>query len=396
MKKQDSTSNNQLTSSISKEFRGVYVLRMNLNGAGFGAVLLQTLNQIRYCERNNLMPVVNYDESCNSYFFDKSYGNNMWSQYFEPLIPSYDFPAIGRLCDDSNCSLNWSDLINLDDKKMLEICEHDINSIYTFPFADWRFKPPENLEKWYNEQRNKGRETFSKYIRIKPSILSKINDFRKKNLEGYNILGIHIRGTDLSYAPPVSPAEYFFDIDNWISSNQKPKLFVATDQQQYLSTFKDRYGEIVVSYDSSRSVNEIAPFNLKSISPYKKGEDVLMDMYLLSCTDFLIKGTSAVSELALYINPKLKCLDLSLNKRYAFGQDYGKGWNGGVLRETKPAWLLVNKTNLSIVSDNAKKQTAWQGLLYKYRPIYSPIMIFYQRAKNSILKRLGYRNNSEE
>ena len=389
MKQESSMVSNHGAINIPDGFGGVYILRMNLDGAGFGAMVLQTLNQIRYCERNSLLPVVDYDGSCNSYFFDKSYGDNMWSQYFEPVVPPYDFPAIMHLCNDPAHSLAESDLKNLDDDEMLEICEHHTDSIYTFPFADWRYNPPENLGEWYEEQRDKGRETFGRYIQVKPSILSRINKFWNTHLAGFSVLGVHIRGTDLSYAPPVSPAEYFPHIDSWIDSHEKSRIFVATDQAQYLSTFQDRYGEMVISYDSSRSSNEIAPFNLKDVSSYKKGEDVLLDMYLLSRTEFLIKGTSAVSELALYINPELECLDLSLDKRFAFGQDYGKGWNGGVLKETKPAWQLVKSTDLSKISNNAKAQTTWQALEYKYRPLYSPVVIFLQRVKNVTLRRVG-------
>ncbi|KYG81034.1 hypothetical protein EV198_2917 [Roseivirga ehrenbergii] len=376
-------------SGIPEEFKGVYILKMNLNGAGFGAVVLQTLNQIRYCERNSLLPVVNYDQSCEGHFFDKSYGENTWTQYFEALVPPYDFPTIMRYCNGQEYSISVAELQSLEDKEVIQMCEHHEDSIYTFTFADWRLNPPEDLNAWYNKQREKGRETFSKYIRVKPSILSRINEFWDVHLAGHQVLGVHVRGTDLMYAPPVSPAEYFEHIDQWIKSRKHPKLFVATDQTQYLSTFQSRYGDLVVAYDSSRSVDEVVPFNLEGITPYKKGEDVLFDMCLLSKTDFLIKGTSAVSELALYMNPKLECLDLSISKRFAFGQDYGKGWNGGLLKDTKPAWLLLKNTDLSSIEGSARTQTPWQEFLYKFRPLYSPPIIFFKRVKNAVLRRLG-------
>lgn len=389
MKDRNITNISNSALSLPREFQGVYVIRINLDGAGFGAMLLQTLNQIRYCERNSLLPVVDYNASCNSYFFDKKYGENMWDYYFEPLVLHYDFTTILRFCDDPKHTLKRVELQNLTDEEMLHICEHHEDSIYSFTFADWRYNPPEDLEKWYTAQRLKGQKTYSRYIHIKPSILSCINGFWDAHLANHDVLGIHIRGTDLMYAPPVSPAEYFDFVDHWIKSHNDPKLFLATDQAQYLSTFQKRYGNIVVSYDSSRSVDEVAPFNLKNIPPYKKGEDVLIDMYLLSKSDFLVKGASAVSEFPLYINPDLRCLDLSINKRFAFGQDYGEGWNGGLVKETKPAWSLIKHSDLSQVSPDSKTQTIWQAFLYKYRPLYSPAIIFYRRAKNALLKKLG-------
>ncbi len=370
-------------------YKGIYILQLNLQGAGFGAMLLQTLNQIRYCERNGLMPVVNYDESCQSHFFDRKYGENMWDQYFEPLVPPFDYSTIQKYREDSAHLLSSFDFYNLEDSEMLHICEHDERSIFSYTFADWRLSPPEDIVAWYDHQRLKGHETFSKYIQIKPSITSRINAFWKANLVGYQVLGIHIRGTDLTYAPPVSPAEYFHHIDDWVESHEQPRVFVATDQQQYLDAFKARYGDRVVSYDSNRSSNEEAIFNLKNISPYRKGEDVLFDMCLLSKADFLIKGASALSEFAMYMNPQLNCLDLSIKKRYSFGQDYGSGWNGGAVKETKPAWSLIKNTNLLHVADNARSQTALQAKLYKYRPLYSPMVLFSQRVKKAMMKVIG-------
>jgi hypothetical protein len=378
---------------LAEKFKGVYTLRINLHGAGFGAMLLQTLNQIRYCERMDLLPVVNYDESCNSHFFDSSFGNNMWAQYFEPVVPPHDYASIRSLCESPKHPLTTSSLQNLDDEQMLRISEGHEDSIYTYPFADWRINPPDDLADWYKKQRAKGHATFTKYIRVKPNILSLINQFWDKHFTACDVLGIHIRGTDLNYAPPVSPAEYFEHVDIWLASHPKGKLFIATEQSQYLSIFQARYGDRVSAYESCRSENDIVPFNFTSVSPYKKGEDVLVDMFLLSKTDFLIKGASAVGELAMYINPKLQCLDLSLCKRFAFGQDYGEGWNGASLKQTLTAWQLIKGTDMTKVAGNVKTQTGWQAILYRYRPLYSPATLFLQKLFNALARRLKRHNN---
>lgn len=378
------------------DYRSVYVLRMNLNGAGFGSMLLQTLNQIRYCERNGFLPVVNYDRYCNSYFFDKRYGNNMWAQYFEPLVPPYDFSTILHYCHDPEHPLTTSALHNLDDAEMLHICEHHEDSIYSFTFADWRDNPPADLESWYADQRVKGQKTFSSYIGVRCSIRDRADNFWNKHFTDHQVLGVHIRGTDLMYAPPVSPAEYFDFIDRWLEAQTRPKLFLATDQVQYLSTFCERYGDLVISYNCSRSSDETVPCNLKGVSPFKKGEDVLIDMLLLSKANFLIKGASNVGEFALYMNPELQCVDLSINKRFAFGQDYGKGWNGGIPEQTKPAWLLIKNTDLSTLSHQAKKQTRWQAIGYKFRPYYSLPVKFGRRIINVLRRLTVFKNRTEK
>ncbi len=374
--------------TIPENYAGIYVLHMNLHGAGFGAMVLQTLNQIRYCERNNLLPVVNYDADCHSYFYDKQRGENMWEQYFEPLVPPFDYQNLLTLCASPDSPVSIGDLQNLDDNQMLHICEHHTDSIYSFTFADWRDNPPEDLQQWYREQRTKGHQMFSRYIRVKQDIVEKVNDFYSQHFDGHQMLGIHIRGTDLMYAPPVSPAEYFPHVDNWLRRQNRPKIFVATDQAQYLTAFQQRYSELVVGYDSHRSINEIVPVNLKEIPPHKKGEDVLIDTILLSRSEFLLKGASAVGEIALYMNPALRCLDLATDKRFAFGQDYGKGWNGVLLSQTKPAWYLLKDKDLLKENKNAKSQTRLQAYLYKYRPYFSPVAIFIHRVLRYLLRQL--------
>ncbi|MBE1300505.1 MAG: hypothetical protein GJ680_11445 [Alteromonadaceae bacterium] len=363
-----------------KEYDGIYILKLNLNGAGFGAMLLQTLNQIRYCERNKLLPVVNYDVSCESYYFDENKGENMWAQYFAPVVTPFDFNLVSQMCNDPSYPLDFNDLQNLDDEQMLRICEHHQDSIYSFTFADWRTNRPKDIANWYAQQRAKGHDVFSRYIRVNSEVQNKVDDFYRLSFQGYQVLGIHIRGTDLMYAPPVSPAEYFPHVEKWLSAQTKPKIFIATDQAQYLDVFQQRYGDIVIAYDSSRSTNEIAPFNLKEIPPHKKGEDVLIDMLLLSKVDFLLKGASAVGELVLYINPTLASHDLSVDKRFAFGQDYGEGWNGGLQSQTKPAWQLIKKQNLQQLNVDSNTQNQIQAFLYKYRPIYSPTTLFFKRV----------------
>lgn len=372
-----------------QNFKGIYIIDMNLEGAGFGAMMLQTLNQIRYCERHNYLPVVNYNDGCKSPFFDATLGDNMWDQYFAPLVHPYDYTTILSYCHNPNHPLSFSDLVNIPDAEMLKICEHHNDSIYPFTFADWRDNPPDNIEAWYQKQRNKGHETLSRYIRIKPEITYRVELFWNTYLKGYDVLGVHIRGTDLMYAPPVSPAEYFEFIDNWLKNNNNPKVFVATDQYQYLTAFQARYGDTIVACDCSRSTDEVVPFNMKDISAYKKGTDVLMDMLMLSRTRFLIKGTSNVGEFAMYINPDLKCLDLSICKQFAFGQDYGKGWNGVLASQTKPAWTLLKNTDLSVIDSNAKTQNRWQAIRYKLRPYYSPPIIFSKRIFSAVVRRMG-------
>ena len=112
---------------------------------------------------------------------------------------------------------------------------------------------------------------------------------------------------------------------------------------------QNRYGGRVVSTDCLRSTDHVAPFEMRESTPYQRGEDILVDMLLLSRCDFLLKGVSNVGEMAMYFNPQLECKDLSLGKVAAFGESYFRGWHH---QSTRPAWKLIGKTDLSRVADN--------------------------------------------
>jgi len=182
---------------------------------------------------------------------------------------------------------------------------------------------------------------------------------------------VHIRGTDLRYAPPVSPAEYFEPIERYLEGHSRARIFLATDQVQYLELIKNRYGSIVQNYDCLRSATSTAPFNLKAGSPYRKGEDVLVDILLLSRCDFLVRGASNIPEMAIYFSGNLESRDLSVDKRYAFGQDYLGRWSP---RATRAAWEMIKNTDLERVSEDAASQNALQRIGYETRRAWAAVV----------------------
>lgn len=359
---------------IISNYEKLHLIQFDLEGAGFGAMLLQTLNQLRYCDKNNFYPIVAYTENNRSAFFDRSKGVTLWEQYFEPVRP-FSYTDLTRLRKKVNIE---SCIHTLSTAEALRISEEHTNSVYTYPFGKWRIQGVGDLDRWYNSQRKKGRETVAKYIRPKLSIQRKVDTFFEINLADSFVLGVHIRGTDLHYAPAVSPAEYFPYVDEYIKKESSLKLIIATDQSQYLSVFEERYGNRVVSSNAFRSDNEIAPFQRKEISPYQKGEDVLVDILLLSKSNFLLKGCSNVGEMALYFNPKLECLDIGYKKDKAYGQDYGKGWDN---MTNPPAWKLISQRGLQEIAGDVSSQNKRQLALYNFRKWTKRLRVYMGKMK---------------
>jgi hypothetical protein len=350
-----------------------------MDGAGFGAMILITINQLRYCERNDYYPIVAYDASCTNAFFDAAAGDEMWSHYFEPVMPwTYtEFKQVAKKRDLAER------IHRLSSQEAIKLSEEHPESVYSFPFGKWRSKYLGDLDDWYDLQRAKGRETVGKYVRPKAHILQKVSSFYEEHFSDCFVLGVHIRGTDLHYAPVVSPAEYFPHIDAVLEKEPSLKIFLATDQAQYIPVFEKRYGDKVAYSDSFRSDNEVAPFQRTELSPYKKGEDVLLDILLLSKANFLIKGSSNVGEMAMYFNPNLECLDLGYKKQKAFGQSYDKDWDN---HTNPPAWNLISKRGLDDLAKDTNSQSLGQLIWYRTRKRLKNLRIYAGKIKQKIIQ----------
>lgn len=364
---------------ILDKYDKIYPIRLDIPGAGFGAVILTTMNLVRYCERNNFYPVVSYDAKCKTAFFDADHGNELWGQYFEPVMP-ISYEAFQNLIKESPVPQNR--ILQPTTEEAVKISEEHPDSVCTFTFGKWRYEALENLDIWYNNQREKGRETISKYVRPKRHILEKVDAFYHKHLSNKFVLGLHIRGTDMNYAPIVSPAEYFPHIDEQIRQEPDLKIFLATDQKQYIEVLTFRYGDRLVYADCFRSDNEIAPFERTGSSPYKKGEDVLLDILLLSRANFLIKGGSNVGEMALYFNEELECLDLSYKKTKAYGEDYKNGWEP---MSNRTAWDVFSKRGMTTIAKDADTQSNIQAIGFKLRKAAKYTRVYLGALKRKIL-----------
>ncbi len=316
---------------------------------GMASLVVYILNGLRYCERENLYPVVDLDNECDCLYFDPTEGDNMWHQYFEPVMPlsSDDLKQLRAETD-------IEQLIHRISREQLERIYHqDDDSAFTSAYGKWRTRKIKDLDQWYQEQRNKGGETIGRYIKPNSNLLGKVDAFVNAYFGKHGVLGVHIRGTDLEYMPIVSPAEYLEHVDARIRQDGQLKIFLATDQSQYLDLFKQRYGDRLLYTASFRSDNDVGVHFRQELSPYDKGEQVLIDTLLLSRCDFLIKGNSSVPELAMYFNKDLQCLDLGYKKKKSFGESYGFLWR---FQSTKAAWTLLSNTNLDEVPKDHSSQ----------------------------------------
>jgi hypothetical protein len=131
-----------------------------------------------------------------------------------------------------------------------------------------------------------------------------------------------MRGGDTRHQK-VPADEYFVLARAYIQHNTKlglkTRIFLATDDQTYISTLPSELKELIAQQpDVSRTGQggemkaQNAFLDLDQDS-FKKGYQVLFDTLALSKSDFLLKCHSGVGEFAIYFEPRLH------NHSFSFG-----------------------------------------------------------------------------
>lgn len=270
---------------------------------GFFAYFMFALQQLRFAEIHGLKPVVNFNEPHN-HFFEVGYSINTWENYFEP-VTDLDSNSLGQL--------NGEEVTFIDHKY------HDRPGNET--------DPPEmdelNTKIWFENNRARRAALTKKYIKPKAFILEIVNDFYEEFMIDSDVLGVHIRGTDKEVdqkgkkyqdqeelVRKIRPDEYFLYIDEYLSAHSEAKIFVATDQQQYLDSFIEHYGERIISNTVMRSTSSEPLFRLDKGSKFQRGLEVMCDALILSRCDYLIKSWSNVGEAAICFNPSIPVVDV--------------------------------------------------------------------------------------
>lgn len=298
------------------------VIRINHHGAGFFAYFTFALNQLMYAERHGLKAVVDfgsYSATGPNPYFDAAHGDNLWDYFFEP-VDGVTYSEVQAMVADPDHPLGPADLTSLSSEDLWFMHQYDPQSLFGYPYGFYRYKIRYDAA-WFERNRREANRLIEKYVRIKRNVLEEVNGFVERNMAGRPVIGVHARGTDKGAAgcmpalrDIVPPEEYIPEIDAYLSSHPGGRIFVATDQRQYIEFFREHYGDIVLSYDALRSTDHRAPFELETAGNYRKGWDVLVDALLLSRCDFLLKCSSHVGETALWFNPELKSIDMNYKR----------------------------------------------------------------------------------
>lgn len=160
---------------------------------------------------------------------------------------------------------------------------------------------------------------MDKYIKIKPFILNKAEQFHNAHMQSHLCIGVHIRHAS-AVADRASLEEYAQEIDKIIRkhSNEKIKIFVASDSNVPILYMKNRYGSKMVHQNIPRKEGADDPiYNTPNAKlGFNAGVDALVDWLLLSKCDYSIHISSAIPIFVSLYNPYIK--DVFLPKHRPF------------------------------------------------------------------------------
>lgn len=212
-------------------------------------------------------------------YYDPEYGENWWSYYFEPL-------SIGQIIPES-CVKTVNGPADTDCAMLTEfgLYKREVNVL------------------------------LSKYVKLKPHIQAKVQEFTSRHFNGFPVIGIHYRGTDKSIEAPRSEFEHIVEyvqgitqalisMDSDLMADQV-QIFIATDEDAFLEFMKIQYGARVIYLEQVIRSDSMHPVHKLAGNGYKKGEDALLDCLLLSQCNWLIKTSSNLSLFSTYFNPDM-------------------------------------------------------------------------------------------
>lgn len=240
---------------------------------GMGVCLTSVLQHLSYCKKHNLTPIIFWHGSL--YHNPKGFNGktNEWEYYFNPV---------------SSLKYNKGDVLH---------CYCTFKDCEAFSYRQVT-----------KERRKLADKLISQYISLNPILKSKVNKFYQTYIKDKKTIAIHIRGTDKNTEEkPVIPEIMVKEALKHADTNTQ--FFIASDDSRLFNKIsKLLKNKPVIYYDCYRSIDNKPLHYVKNKKPCvaQLGEDVIIEMWLMSKCNMLIHTPSNVSSIPLYINSNLK------------------------------------------------------------------------------------------
>ncbi len=259
----------------------------------------EVVQHLHLAEQGAYRFVIDWSASC---YREEGRPEDPWNYYFEDCFPGCRGKQTVAFAEENRAYVRREDNVIAPQRESGGI-------FFLMPAADRR------LANRYIER----------YLILKPHIAAKIDAFVAANFNGF-VIGLHVRGP-LRRDPDILDRRrrdaseegvpfdrYFRLVDAALAKHAEARIFACSDSGFVIDRIVARYGARVFVHPSARSaLGEMhrSKRTIKGFSPYRLGEDVLVEAYSLARTDLLVHGSSNVSNFVLCKNP-------ALEHRYAY------------------------------------------------------------------------------
>lgn len=284
-------------------------------GYGFWSDVDHVLGQLLLAEMTGRVPVIHW--GANSLFGDGTDETDAFETYFEPVSayasadlarPDYSFfPPKWDRANLARAEVNkWhgrharmSALYFLGREETVLVSDFHTAVLQLLPWvrADHHLYG-RSIEDVY-------RYLIGKYLRAKPEIMQQVEKFRQTRLEAKPYIAVHVRGSDKAVEVKNLDdinGQYHAIIDRLIAERGYRRIFLLTDDQRVLRTFRARYGDRVLTTNCRRTDNAVGVHYHRVSDRHRLGIEVMVDTYLAARAGyFLGNGLSNVSLIVPYL-----------------------------------------------------------------------------------------------
>lgn len=274
----------ELTSSATKSYfktfgnlnndKIYYVIQQESKRRGFFSLLASVIYHLDIAEKNGFIPIIDFKNFPTAYTDnDEFLPSNIWNRYFEP------------------------------------VSSIDLSEVYKSKHVIFSHEGcPEGYNSTLSEEKRL-KHIYKKYIKINHEVEEEISILKNNLFKKDKILGVHFRGQEFRTARkhgfPPSKIQIYNTINRCINEYNFDKVFVVTEDSEYLKFLVKNFGEKIIYTEAFRT-NGINAYNLnKEIRHnhiYLLGKEVLVDAYLLSECHGIIGCTSNVFNFSKFIN----------------------------------------------------------------------------------------------
>jgi hypothetical protein len=122
------------------------------------------------------------------------------------------------------------------------------------------------------------------YLKLHPEIKKQINTYVNGNFGG-NVLGVHVRVTDMNHSHPylgiVNNTHYLDKISQVLNNGNFDKVFVASDNNETIEQLIKEYGDLIMYYPTEFRSETSSNFTLKTVIPkWSKNPQFFIDSFI--------------------------------------------------------------------------------------------------------------------